>query len=177
MICVPRMGFNEGCFDNHHLWLAQWIEHQTMNLAVAGSTPVPPASVKNSLRARKRPPPRPEGVGRPFGRLPVGCVHPTMRNLGWLNLRVGRRVNLLLRCTAGWQQHVPVPCSAQIPPVIVLRGRSWTTVCRTGSKCSRAVNRLNRSNTKNNAGSSALRNGKCDRRIAPSPEGFYLQLQ
>jgi hypothetical protein len=36
--CVPHMGSNQGGID---LGLAQWVEHQTLNLDVAGSTPVP----------------------------------------------------------------------------------------------------------------------------------------
>ena len=35
---VPDMEFDDG---EGHLWLAQWVEHQTFNLEVTGSTPVP----------------------------------------------------------------------------------------------------------------------------------------
>ena len=36
--CVPYMGSDR---RSCQLWLAQWIEHQTFNLAVVGSTPTP----------------------------------------------------------------------------------------------------------------------------------------
>ncbi len=48
----------------HPLWLAQWIEHQTMNLAVVGSNPAPLADANHRLHVPQKHEPSPNGDER-----------------------------------------------------------------------------------------------------------------
>ena len=89
--------------------LAQWVEHQTVNLAVTGSTPVPTPQAENLL------PTRPEGGG-PMCDRPPAAERPAARGFradcSWGSARRNRRPR---RSRLSAWQHGRVPCSAWIP--------------------------------------------------------------
>ena len=62
---VPYMGSKRTC----RFRLAQLAEHQTMNLDVTGSNPVPPNRLKTCPLGVRASSMKPEGGGRTFGRL------------------------------------------------------------------------------------------------------------
>ncbi len=48
MLCVPNMEYNEVMYQ---AWIAQWVEHRTINTAVAGSIPAPTQGFQPFLTA------------------------------------------------------------------------------------------------------------------------------
>jgi hypothetical protein len=100
-------------------WLAQWIEHQTLNLAVTGSTPVP-----NAAKAARGAPvsavQQPAGAGKRRSAAGTALIDAGPR---------GARAS---RCVTCRRQHKTVPCSAQIPLVRVLDNDKPTPIASRG---------------------------------------------
>ncbi len=104
--CVPFMGSDR---RSCQVRLAQWLEHQTVNLAVTGSTPVPTPQAENL------PPSGPREAGqRVIGhqRPATGGAEDSGQSVPWGGFRRNRR---LARHAAAEWQHGRVPCSAWIP--------------------------------------------------------------
>ena len=110
-MCVPCMGSDEG---RYRAWLAQWVEHQTMNLAVTGSTPVPTPRAEHPLLDAKASTMKPDGGGRSYGR-PTTRVGASSRWSLDDRLCAGSQDEpgkMVLTCR--WQ-HIWMPCSTWIP--------------------------------------------------------------
>ena len=97
-----------GSKEAFHAWLAQLAEHQTKDLAVTGSTPVPPTAGCEPA------PPWPEGGGRLTDRPMLARMFAEPGDfrtaiMGWPGLNLIEAI-----CVQQWQ-HKQVPCSARIP--------------------------------------------------------------
>ncbi len=105
------MGSDEG---RYRAWLAQWVEHQTMNLAVTGSTPVPTPRAEHPLLDAKASTMKPDGGGRSYG-WPMTRVGASSRRSLDDRLCAGSQDEpgkMVLPCR--WQ-HIWMPCSTWIP--------------------------------------------------------------
>ena len=135
--------------------LAQWVEHQTDNLAVAGSTPVPTPQAANLHQTLKA-----------FEQSPREADD---RSIGRVNRRV---VASAKRAVA--RQHEPRLCSAWIP-----RSRSAASDdADARDRMLRALACTNASSNQSNdaaiaTAQAALRIGTCDRRSTPPPKGVF----
>ena len=146
------------------LWLAQRIEHQTMDLAVAGSTPAPPAVETRLADAKASATKGPRGRANE-GLLPAWCMFDRVR----LALPVAHNSASRVR-----NNTLAVPCSAQIPPVRIPGNDQPTTELA----CEHLLNRRFRKreiNALHSAGSSVTPHTVVGPKLRLAPNGFFCE--
>ena len=136
-------------------WLAQWVEHQTLHLAVTGSTPVPNAA---------KTAPRESVTKRPRGRasvgLPLALCSQRRESVVTCHVPAATQDGALqcadTACASPWQRQTDADGSARA----MLKQRL----------------RLSQINALDSTGSSALRIRMWDRRFASPPTAFFNEF-
>ena len=160
-ICSWRGVFREwvlqkAVFTTTNRWLAQWIEHQTLHLAVTGSTPVPNA-VLNKSRSDAKASPNARGGGRTKV-CRWRCVRAAREHVVTCHMPAATQDGALqcadTACASPWQRQTDAVGNARA----MLKQRP----------------RLSQITALDSTGSSALRIRMWDRRCASPPTAFYL---
>lgn len=152
-VCSALRVLQKAVSTTTNTWLAQWIEHQTLHLAVTGSTPVPNAA-KN--RSGAKAPPNARGGGRFVG-LPLALC--------------SRGVKASQRVTCR-RQHKTVPCSVQIPLVRFLGNDKPTSMAMREPCSSSALGRAK--STPWIAQAQAHSAYGCGTDVSLRPQGYFM---